>query len=125
MRPRKYTKSIEVWKTTTVADGYGGNVVTTDFDYSIWANVTTKNSSRLNENGQNDNFVQTIFTVRNRVNLDLTIKYNFIKYNEYNKIKVINLKSMLPIMTVNPRRQLWKKKLPPLKRTPTAVTATS
>ena len=39
-----------------------------------------------------------------------------------NKIKVINLKSMLPIMTVNPRRQLWKKKLPPLKRTPTAVT---
>ena len=40
----------------------------------------------------------------------------------YNKIKVINLKSMLPIMTVNPRRQLWKKKLPPLKRTPTAVT---
>ena len=78
MTPRKYTKSIEVWKTTTVADGYGGNVVTTDLDYSIWANVTTKNSSRLNENGQNDNLVQTIFTVRNRVNLDLTIKYNFI-----------------------------------------------
>lgn len=93
MTPRKYTKSIEVWKTTTVADGYGGNVVTTDLDYSIWANVTTKNSSRLNENGQNDNLVQTIFTVRNRVNLDLTIKYNFIKYNDviYNIDSILNI----------------------------------
>ncbi len=93
MTPRKYTKSIEVWKTTTVADGYGGNVVTTELDYSIWANVTTKNSSRLNENGQNDNLVQTIFTVRNRVNLDLTIKYNFIKYNDviYNIDSILNI----------------------------------
>ena len=93
MTPRKYTKSIEVWQTTTVADGYGGNVVTTELDYSIWANVTTKNSSRLNENGQNDNLVQTIFTVRNRVNLDLTIKYNFIKYNDviYNIDSILNI----------------------------------
>ena len=93
MIARKYTKYIEIWKTTTVADGYGGNIVTDAIDYSMWANVTAKTSSRLNENGQNDNFVQTVFTVRNRVNLDLTIKYNFIKYNDviYNIDSILNI----------------------------------
>ncbi len=82
MIARKYNKYVEMWKTTTVADGYGGNIVTTELDYSLWANVTAKRSSRLNENGQNDNFMQTIFTVRNRVNTSVSIKDNFIKYND-------------------------------------------
>ena len=82
MIARKYTKSIEMWITTTVADGYGGNIVTTELDYTLWANVTAKRSYRTNENGQNDNFTQTIFTVRNRVNMDVSIKDNFIKYND-------------------------------------------
>ena len=71
-----------MWITTTVADGYGGNIVTTELDYTLWANVTAKRSYRTNENGQNDNFTQTIFTVRNRVNMDVSIKDNFIKYND-------------------------------------------
>ena len=93
MISRKYDRYIEIWKTTTVSDGYGGNIVTTDFDYSIWANVTAKTSNRLNENGQNDNFVQTVFTVRNRVNLAISIKDNFIKYNGliYNIDSLLNL----------------------------------
>jgi head-tail adaptor len=81
MISRKYTKFLEMWITTTVPDGYGGNTVTTALDYTLWANVTAKRSSRLNENGQNDNFMQTIFTVRNRVNTEISIKDNFIKYN--------------------------------------------
>lgn len=78
---RSYTKNIQVWKTTNVADGYGGYFVSTALDFNIWAQVKTKRSFRTNENGQADNFVQTIFAVRNRVNLDLSIKDNFIKYN--------------------------------------------
>jgi hypothetical protein len=78
---RKYTKRIEVWKTTTEEDGFGGNIVIEDLDFSMWANVIAKRAYITNENGQNDNFVQTIFTVRNRVNLDISIKDNFIKYN--------------------------------------------
>lgn len=78
---RSYTKNIQVWKTTTVPDGYGGNTVTTALDFNIWANVKVKRAFRTNDNGQADNFVQTIFIVRNRVNLDLSIKDNFIKYN--------------------------------------------
>jgi len=78
---RKYTKYIEIWVTTTVPDGYGGNTVTTALSTSMWANVTAKRATRLNENGQNDNLVQTVFTVRNRYDFEISIKDNFIKYN--------------------------------------------
>ena len=93
MLSRKYTKAIEIWKTTTVSDGYGGNTVATALVYSVWANVETKKAYRQNENGQNDNFVQTVFTIRNRYDIDLSVKDNFIKYNglTYNIDSILNL----------------------------------
>jgi len=93
MQSRKYTNLIEMWKTVTVADGYGGNTVTTELDYSLWSNVSTKQSSRTNENGQNDNFVQAVFTVRNNPNISISIKDNFIVYNSvtYNIDSVLNI----------------------------------
>ena len=92
MIARKYTKAIGIWKTTTVQDGYGGNTVTTALVYSVWANVSTKRAYRQNENGQNDNFVQTVFTIRNRYDIDLSVKDNFIKYNGliYNIDSILN-----------------------------------
>jgi len=92
MIARKYTKAISIWKTTNVPDGYGGNSVTTALVASVWANVNTKRAYRQNENGQNDNFVQTIFTIRNRYDIDLSVKDNFIKYNGliYNIDSVLN-----------------------------------
>jgi len=93
MQSRKYTNLIEMWKTVTVADGYGGNTVTTELDYSLWSNVTTKQSSRTNENGQNDNFVQAVFTVRNNPNFSISIKDSFIVYNSvaYNIDSILNI----------------------------------
>jgi hypothetical protein len=93
MISRKYDRIIEMWITTTVSDGFGGNTVTTALDYTLWANVTTNNASRTNENGQNDNFVQVIFTVRNNPNLNISIKDNFIKYNSviYNIDSILNI----------------------------------
>jgi SPP1 family predicted phage head-tail adaptor len=93
MIARKYDRIIEMWITTTVSDGFGGNTVTTTLDYTLWANVTTNNASRTNENGQNDNFVQVVFTVRNNPNLNISIKDNFIKYNNviYNIDSVLNI----------------------------------
>jgi head-tail adaptor len=93
MISRKYDRIIEMWITTTVSDGFGGNTVTTALDYTLWANVTTNNASRTNENGQNDNFVQVVFTVRNNPNLNISIKDNFIKYNNviYNIDSVLNI----------------------------------
>jgi head-tail adaptor len=93
MIARKYDRIIEMWTTTTVSDGFGGNTVTTALDYTLWANVTTNNASRTNENGQNDNFVQVIFTVRNNPNLNISIKDNFIVYNSviYNIDSILNI----------------------------------
>jgi SPP1 family predicted phage head-tail adaptor len=81
MLARKYTKQIEVWVTTNVNDGFGGKTVITALAFTMWAHIETKRATRTNENGQNDNFVQTVFTVRNRYDLGLSIKDNFIKYN--------------------------------------------
>jgi head-tail adaptor len=93
MISRKYDRIIEMWITTTVSDGFGGNTVTTALDYTLWANVSTNNASRTNENGQNDNFVQVVFTVRNNPNLNISIKDNFIVYNSviYNIDSVLNI----------------------------------
>jgi hypothetical protein len=93
MISRKYDRIIEMWITTTVSDGFGGNTITTALDYTLWANVTTNNASRTNENGQNDNFVQVVFTVRNNPNLNISIKDNFIVYNSviYNIDSVLNI----------------------------------
>jgi SPP1 family predicted phage head-tail adaptor len=93
MISRKYDRIIEMWITTTVSDGFGGNTVTTALDYTLWANVTTNNASRTNENGQNDNFVQVVFTIRNNPNLNISIKDNFIVYNNviYNIDSVLNI----------------------------------
>ena len=93
MLARKYTKQIEIWKTTNVADGFGGNTITDELDFVMWANVTAKTASRLNENAQNDNFVQTVFTIRNNQNLAISIKDNFIKYNGliYNIDNILNI----------------------------------
>lgn len=93
MLSRKYNRAIGIWKTTTVSDGYGGNTITTALVYSVWANVTTKRAYRENENGQNDNFVQTVFTIRNRYDIALSVKDNFIKYNGliYNIDSVLNM----------------------------------
>jgi hypothetical protein len=93
MIARKYDRIIEMWITTTVSDGFGGNTVTTALDYTLWTNVTTNNASRTNENGQNDNFVQVVFTVRNNPNLNISIKDNFIVYNSviYNIDSVLNI----------------------------------
>lgn len=93
MIARKYTKAIGIWKTTNVPDGYGGNTVTDTLVYSVWANVVTKRAYLQNENGQNDNFAQTVFTIRNRYDIELSVKNNFIKYNGliYNIDSILNL----------------------------------
>jgi hypothetical protein len=93
MLSRKYTKAIGIWETTNVPDGFGGSTVTTALVYSVWANVETKRAYIRNEEGQNDNFVQTVFTIRNRYDIDFNEKTNFIKYNglTYNIDSILNI----------------------------------
>ena len=93
MIARKYTKLIIIWQSSEVSDGFGGSTVETSFVNSFWANVETKRANIKIENGQVDNIVQTIFTIRNRYNLDISVKDNFIQYNGliYNIDNVLNI----------------------------------
>jgi len=93
MLSRKYTKAIGIWATTTIPDGFGGSTVSSALVYSVWANVSTRRAYVRNEQGQNDNFVETIFTIRNRYDIDFNEKVNFIKYNGliYNINSILNL----------------------------------
>lgn len=81
MKARNYNKSIAIWQTTNVNDGFGGSTVSTSLVRSVWAHVTTRNATRVNENGQNDNLQNTVFIIRNNYNFTLSVKDNFIKYN--------------------------------------------
>jgi head-tail adaptor len=93
MEARKYTKQIEIWETTTVPDGFGGNTVTTALLRTVWSFVKTKNASFENENGQNDNLQKQVFVIRQNTNFTLSLKDNFIKY----KNKAYNIDGIVEI----------------------------
>ena len=79
MKARKYDKLIQLWKTTEVDDGFGGNTVNTGvLQSTFWANVQTKGARNLNENGSVQNINQIVFTIRNRYDIDLQDCY--VKY---------------------------------------------
>ena len=93
MIARKYNSPIGIWQSVEVSDNYGGSTVEDSLVYSVWANVKTKRASILQENGQRDNISQTIFTIRNRYDVNFSVKDNFIKYNglTYNIDSILNL----------------------------------
>ena len=93
MEARKYNKQIQIWATTTVPDGFGGNTVTDALLRTVWAHVTTKKTSFENENGQNDNLQNQVFIIRQNANFTPSLKTNFIKY----KNKIYNIDSIIEI----------------------------
>jgi head-tail adaptor len=93
MIARKYNSLIEVWRIAETSDGYGGSTVYDNIAYTVWANVKTKRASILQENGQRDNIAQIIFTIRNKYNINFSVKDSFIKHNGliYNIDSILNL----------------------------------
>ena len=84
MIARKYNSPIGIWQSVEVSDNYGGSTVEDSLVYSVWANVKTKRASILQENGQRDNISQIIFTIRNRYDVNFSVKDNFIKLGSGN-----------------------------------------
>lgn len=82
MKPRKYDKLIQLWKTTEVEDGFGGYTVTDALQSTFWANVQTKEARNLSDNGSVQNVNQIVFTIRNRYDIDLQDCY--VKYQSKN-----------------------------------------
>jgi SPP1 family predicted phage head-tail adaptor len=79
-RARKYDRLIQLWKTTEVSDTYGGYTVTDALQSTFWANVKTPSSRNQADNGSVQNINQIVFTIRNRYDVDINIKDNFILY---------------------------------------------
>ena len=87
MRSRKLSKRIEIWQTSNVADGFGGNTIAETLITSSWAEVTTLNNTNRSTDIGITSATNTI-KVRLRKRKDIT--YNginqFIKYRGYKYI---------------------------------------
>ncbi len=89
-RARKYDRLIQLWKTTEISDTYGGYTVTDALQSTFWANVKTPSSLNQSDNGTVQNINQIVFTIRNRYDIDINIKDNFILYHS-KKYQINNL----------------------------------
>jgi len=87
MRSRKLSKRIEIWQTSNVSDGFGGNTVDETFIASSWAEIITLNNTNRSTDIGITSATNTI-KVRLRKRKDLT--YNSInQYIKYRGFKYI------------------------------------
>lgn len=81
MRARKYTKKIEVWQTTKVSDGFGGNGVTTELLSSTWCEILTPDKLIRNTDfGVTDTANTIIVRLRKRNDLPYNSVNQFFVY---------------------------------------------
>ena len=87
MRSRKLSKRIEIWQTSNVADGFGGNTIAETLITSSWAEVTTLNNTNRSTDIGITSATNTI-KVRLRKRNDIT--YNSVnQYLKYRGFKYI------------------------------------
>ncbi len=87
MRSRKLSKRIEIWQTSNVSDGFGGNIVAETLITSSWAEVITLNNTNRSTDIGITSATNTI-KVRLRKRNDIT--YNGInQYLKYRGFKYI------------------------------------
>jgi hypothetical protein len=90
-RSRQFTKRVEIWQTSNVADGFGGNEVVDEKIAVSWSKVETMGatgrfSNRTTDMGITDTNQGVLFTLRKRNDLD----YNSInQYLIYRGVKYI------------------------------------
>tara|TARA_R110000803_G_scaffold29013_2_gene66537 strand:- start:826 stop:1191 length:366 start_codon:yes stop_codon:yes gene_type:complete len=87
MRSRKLSKRIEIWQTSNVADGFGGNTIAETLITSSWAEVTTLNNTNRSTDIGITSATNTI-KIKLRKRKDIT--YNSInQYIKYRGFKYI------------------------------------
>lgn len=81
MRARKYTKKIELWQTTKVVDGFGGNGITTELITSTWCEIITLDKLYRNTDfGVTDTANTIVIRLRKRNDLTYNSLNQFFKY---------------------------------------------
>lgn len=80
---RRFTKRFELWETTRVDDGFGGDLVDTKLIGTSWCEIKTANANsryRSTDNGITSATNQIIITTRKRADLIYDSINQFIKY---------------------------------------------
>ncbi len=80
MKAREYTKRVEFYATTNVADGYGGFTVTEALIATSWAKVETGKSRRLTDLGITDPVNTIVINLRHRNDIKYNAINQFIRY---------------------------------------------
>jgi len=85
MLARQYSRKIDIYKTATVPDGYGGNTVNDVLIGSYWAEVKQNSAYKDNSIGMANFKNNYSFKIRASLKLDmdinnLSIIYNGLKY---------------------------------------------
>ena len=87
MRSRKLSKRIEIWQTSNVADGFGGNTIAETLITSSWAEVTTLNNTNRSTDIGITSATNTIkIKLRKRNDITYNSINQFIKYRGYKYI---------------------------------------
>lgn len=81
MRARKYNKQIEIWQTTKVSDGFGGNTVTTELIAKSFCKIITNNNIYQNkEFGLSETTNRIVVQLRKRNDITYNSKNQFVMY---------------------------------------------
>ena len=81
MRSRKLSKRIEIWQTSNVSDGFGGNTIAETLITSSWAEVITLNNTNRSTDIGITSATNTIkIKLRKRNDLTYNSINQFIKY---------------------------------------------
>ena len=85
LRARKYTKRVQIWQTSFVPDGFGGNVVSEELITTSWAEVksaaaNSKFSQRLVDLGITDPTLALVVKLRYRNDVDYNAINRFLLY---------------------------------------------
>lgn len=88
MIARQYTRKIQIYKTTTVSDGYGGNTVTDVLIGSYWAEVQQNSAFRDNAVGKSD--IKNNYSFKIRANSNITIEMDNLSIIYHNKKYAVN-----------------------------------
>ena len=91
MISRKLSKRIEIWQTSNVSDGFGGNTVDETFIASSWAEIITlNNTNRSTDRSTDIGITSATNTIKVRLRKRKDLTYNSInQYIKYRGFKYI------------------------------------
>ncbi len=82
MNARQFNKRIEVWQTTSTADGSGGNTVSENIITTTWAKLETLSSTQITTLGLSYTKESLLVTTRKRKDFNYNSKTIYIKYKD-------------------------------------------